>query len=56
MNPELVDASMKKKSLKKKLLADEVPVLINNLEPLENTGVVSNILKVGYCFYVLNHR
>jgi hypothetical protein len=55
MNPELVDASLKKTSLRKKSVADEVPVLIINLEPLENTGVVSSILKVDYCFYVFNH-
>jgi hypothetical protein len=46
MNPELVDASLKKKSLMKKSVADEIPVLIDNLEPLENTGVVSSVLKV----------
>ena len=47
MNPELVDASLKKRSLMKKSVTDEVPVLIDNLEPLENTGVVSSVLKVA---------
>ena len=53
MNPELVDASLKKKYLKKKSVSDEVPGIIDDLEPLENTGVVSSVLKVDYHCHVV---
>ena len=46
MNPQLVDAKLRKKSLNKKSAISDEPVLINNLEPLENVGVISNVLKV----------
>eukprot|EP00092_Neocalanus_flemingeri_P006488 GFUD01006993.1.p1 GENE.GFUD01006993.1~~GFUD01006993.1.p1 ORF type:complete len:345 (+),score=106.00 GFUD01006993.1:54-1088(+) len=45
MNPELVDASLRKKSLNKKTAIYDEPVLIDNLKPLENTGVISNLLQ-----------
>jgi hypothetical protein len=46
MKPELVDASLRKKSLKKKTENYGKPVLIDNLEPLGNMGVVSSVLQV----------
>jgi hypothetical protein len=46
MNPELVDASLRLKNIKKNKTDYDKPTLINNLEPLENSGVVSDILRV----------
>ena len=45
MNPELVDASIRLKNIKKNKINNE-PFLINNLELLENTGIVTDVLKV----------
>ena len=44
INPELVDASLRK-NIKKNKINDE-PALIDNLEPLENIGIVSDVLRV----------
>ena len=46
MNPELVDAALRKKSYMRKSFTLEEPVLIDNLEPLEDIGVISEVLKV----------
>jgi hypothetical protein len=46
MNPELVDASIRLKNIKKSKTKDDKPVLIDNLEPLESSGIVSDVLKV----------
>ena len=46
MNPELVDAALRKKPCKRNSFTYEEPVLIDNLEPLEDIGVISAILKV----------
>merc|ERR1719483_103181 len=45
MNPKLVDAALKKKSYMRKSFTLEEPVLIDNLEPLEDIGVISDVLK-----------
>ena len=46
MNPELVDASLRLKNIKKIKNNNDKPVLIDNLEPLENIGIVSEVLRV----------
>ena len=46
MNPELVDAALRKKPNKTQPNTLKDPVLIDNLEPLENIGVISELLKV----------
>jgi len=45
MNPILVDANLRKKSSNQKSAISDEPVLIDNLKPLENGGVISNVLK-----------
>ena len=46
MNPELVDASLKLKSLKEKKLRAAEPVMIDNSEPLEPDDLVSEVFRV----------
>ena len=47
MNPELVDASLRLKNIKKiKNNNNYKPVLIDNLKPLENSGIVCDVLRV----------
>ena len=46
MNPELVDASLRLKNVKKNKINYDQPTLINSLEPLENCGIVSDVLRV----------
>merc|ERR1711892_1567990 len=49
MNPELVDAALKKKSYMRKSCTIEEPVLIGNLESLEDIEVIDDVLKgIGY--------
>jgi len=45
MNPELVDASLKKKDLKKKSTVYEEPQLIDTFNPLEETQSITSVLK-----------
>merc|ERR1711892_655453 len=45
MNPELVDAALRKKSYMIKSFTYEGTALIDNLEPLEDIGVISDVLK-----------
>ena len=48
MNPELVDASLRLKSLKSRKLQrnEQQPIMIDNLQPLENSGILSEVLRV----------
>merc|ERR1711936_1282441 len=45
MNPDLVDASIRKNSLRKKSSLPDQTVLIDNLQPIENSEVFSNVFK-----------
>jgi len=47
MNPELVDASLRLKSLKSRKLQrnEQQPIMIDNLQPLENSGILSEVLR-----------
>ena len=47
MKPELVDASLRLKSLKSKKMKVNETLLIDNLEALEKSGIVSDVLRVG---------
>ena len=46
MNPELVDASLRLKSLKSKKMKVNETLLIDNLQALEKSGIVSDVLRV----------
>ena len=46
MNPELVDASLRKKDLKTKSSFYEEPTLIDSLNSLEETNIITSVLKV----------
>ena len=46
MNPELVDASLRLKSLKSKKMKVKETLLIDNLQALEKSGIVSDVLRV----------
>ena len=46
MNPELVDKSLKVKIINKNKTKDDDPTLIDNLEQLEHSEIVSNVLMV----------
>jgi len=47
MNPELVDASLRLKSLKSRKLQrnEQQPIMIDKLQPLENSGILSEVLR-----------
>ena len=48
MNPLLVDASLKKKLLKRKVLKpQEDPELLQNIEHLEDIGEIAELLQVN---------
>ena len=46
MNPELVDASLRLKNIEKNKINNDEFILINNLEPLKNIEIVSEVLRV----------
>jgi len=45
MNPDLVDASLRLKSLKSRKMMSTEPITIDNLQPLVNTGILSDVLR-----------
>ena len=62
MNPELVDASLRLKSLKSRKLQrnEQQPIMIDKLQPLENSGILSEVLRVyerygSLLFYNIQH-
>ena len=46
MNPDLVDASLRLKSLKSRKMMSTEPITIDNLQPLVN-GILSDVLRVN---------
>ena len=47
MNPDLVDASLRLKSLKSRKMMSTEYITIDSLQPLVNTGILSDVLRVN---------